>query len=113
MTGIASLRELLNQIGGLAQLGKPEALDKIDTDAVVDEIAEMLGTKPELIFSADEVKKTRDEKIKQMQEQKQSEQMLAMTEGVRNVSGADPQKLSELAQMVAPVAAAQGGMTGQ
>lgn len=110
MTGIVGMRELIGAVQMLAQAGKTQAIDKINEDACMDEIADMLGIKPELVYSADEVEKIRETALQQAQAQQQGQAMLAATQGVKNLSSADPQKLQELSAMLTPAAAAQAGM---
>jgi hypothetical protein len=110
LTSITSIRELISQTGALAQVGKVEAIDKVNSDAIMDELADILGVRPELVFSDDQVEAIRSAKLEQQQQQQQSQQMLAATQGVKNLSSAEPQRLADLASMVSPAAAAQSGM---
>jgi hypothetical protein len=110
MTGIVGLRELIGAVQMLVQVGKTQALDKINEDAVVAAVGDMLGVKPELIYSADEVEKARQVKMQQAQAQQQGQAMLAATQGAKNLSSVEPQKLQELASLISPAAAAQAGM---
>jgi hypothetical protein len=112
MTGIVGLRELIGAVTTLVQAGKTGALDKINEDAFVDEIADNLGVKPELVYSADEVEKKRAIANEQQQAQAQGQAMLAATQGAKNLGQTDPQNLRELATMLTPAAAAQSGMGG-
>ena len=68
-----SIDRLLGTVGGLAQL-KPEVLDKLNGDEIVDAYSDMLGIDPDLIASGDKVAGIRAEKAKAMQQQ----QMAAM-----------------------------------
>lgn len=108
-TEIASIDELLRVVGGLIQIGKDDALDKIDSDAIIDELTEILGVKPDLVLSEDRVESIRQERLAQAQAQQQGQAMLAATQGLRNVGSADPSNVDAIAQMISPVAAAQGG----
>lgn len=109
MTGIVGIRELVNQVAVLAQAGKPEALDKINVDAIVDELADMLGIKPELVYADEEVEAIRAAKAERQQAMDQGQAMLAATEGAKNLGQTDAQNLEEMATLISPVAAAQGG----
>jgi len=110
MTGIAGVRELVMQASALAQAGRPDAIDKLNVDAIVDELADMLGVKPELVLSDEQVAEIREAKAKQEQAAQQGDAMLAATEGAKNMSQSDPQKVADMAGMLAPAAAAQGGL---
>lgn len=110
MTGITGMRELIAAVQMLAQAGKPAALDKINEDAYVDEMTDMLGVKPELIYSDDQVAEIRGQKAQMEQANQQGQAMLAATEGVRNLSSVDPQRMQDLATMVSPIAGASAGL---
>ena len=110
-TGLVSVRTLINEVSLMAQV-RPDVLDKVDFDIVVDEYARITGIRPDAVLSKDEVAKVRGQRAQQEQAKQEGEAMLAATQGIRNVSGADPAKLSELAGMMSPVAAAQGGALG-
>lgn len=107
-TGLVSIHTLMQEVGAIAQM-RPDVLDKIDADAAVDEIARITGVRPDIVLSQDKVDQQRQARAAQEQAKQQGEAMLAATQGVRNLSGADPTRLSELAQSITPAAAAQGG----
>jgi hypothetical protein len=111
MTAISSIRELLAETGMLAELNRVDAVEKLNADAIMDELADILGVRPELVLSDDQVNEIRRARAEREQAQQQGEAMLAATQGVKNLSGADPQQLSDLATIVSPAAAAQGGLT--
>lgn len=90
----------------------PEVIDKVDGDALVDQIARSSGVKANTLRSKDELAKVRAAKAQQQQQAEQSAHALAFTEGLRNVSGTDPKQLTELASTLAPAAAAQAGALG-
>lgn len=63
--GTNSVDRLLGTIGAMANM-KPDVLDKIDADEVVDSYAQMLGVDPRLIVADDQValvRKARDEAL--------------------------------------------------
>lgn len=66
--GTGSVDRLLGTIGSMAQM-KPEVLDKIDADKVVDAYADMLGIDPDLIVGDDQVALIRQQRAQQMQAQ--------------------------------------------
>jgi hypothetical protein len=109
MTGLTAIRTVVQEIGLLAQLGRADALDKLNVDEIADEIANMAGIKPELLLSKDEVQQIRDQREKQAQQQQGMQTALAGAKAAKDVSAVDPQNLQQLAQTVSPVAAAQGG----
>lgn len=109
MTGIVGLREFVALVREIAGSGKPEVVDKVNADALMDELTAILGIKPEIVLSEDQVQTVRHAKAQQQSAAQQGQAMLAATQGARNLAGVDPQKLSELATAVAPAAAAQAG----
>ena len=67
---------------------KPDVLDKINTDWVVEEYARVVGVSPKAILSDSEVKKIRDERAKQQAAVAQAE-ALDMTAGAtKNLASA-------------------------
>lgn len=109
--GLVGIRTLMGEIGLIAQV-KPDALDKIDADVIVDELGKITGVRPDAILSNDEVASVRRMRAAQQQASEQGQAMLAATQGARNLGSVDPAKLSEVAGMLAPAAAAQGGALG-
>lgn len=110
MTGIVGIRELVAHVHALAQLGRQDALDKIDADQIVDEIAQMLGVKPEIVLSDDQVEEVRRAKAERQAAMEQGAAMATAAKGMADASKADPQKLEDLASLVPPGAAAQAGL---
>jgi hypothetical protein len=66
--GTGALDRLLGTIGSMAKM-KPDVLDKIDSDKVVDAYADMLGVDPDLIVGDDQVALIRQQRAQQMQQQ--------------------------------------------
>lgn len=106
--GLIGMRTLLGELAQLAQL-RPEAIDKIDPDAYMDEVAGITGINPAIILSKDEVTAIRQHRAEQQAAQQNGQAMLAATQGVKNLSSADPQKLSDLAGLFPTSVSAQGG----
>jgi len=65
--GLSSMDRLLGTVGQMAQF-KPEVLDKLDTDEIVDRYADMLGVDPQLIVADDKVALIRADRAKQQQQ---------------------------------------------
>lgn len=80
-----SIDRLLGTVGGLAQL-KPDVLDKINGDEIVDAYADMLGIDPDLIASDEQVMQTRAEKAKAMQAQQMAAMAPQMTDMAKTAS---------------------------
>lgn len=86
MIGLSAMNELVTNIGSLIQIGKPEALDKLDADQFIDEAARMLGIPPGIIVPDEDVAKVRQVKAQQMAQQEALAQGQAMAEGARSLS---------------------------
>lgn len=79
----ASMERVAGFVGNLASLN-PAALDKLNTDAAIDEYAEMHGIPPNVINTDDEVAAIREERAKQAQAQ----QMMAMAPAMNQAATA-------------------------
>lgn len=64
--GVQSIDRLVGTIASVSQI-KPEVLDKLDGDQLVDAYADMLGVDPSLIVADDKVALIRADKAKQQQ----------------------------------------------
>jgi len=72
--GTASIDRLLGLVGQVAQF-KPEVLDKINSDAIVNQYADMLGTDPQLVVPDKQVAELRAQRA-QAQQQAQQQAMV-------------------------------------
>lgn len=88
MVGLGSMDRLLGTVGQIAAV-KPEALDKIDTDQMIDRYADMLGVDPSIIVADDKVAFIRDERQKAMAAQQQAAAIPAMAAAAKDASQAD------------------------
>lgn len=96
--GVQSVDRLVGTVASLSAI-KPEVLDKLDADQVVDTYADMLGVDPSLIVADDQVAVIR----KQRQAQQQAQQMAAMAapmkdmaQAAESASNVDTQNLTNL-----------------
>lgn len=64
--GVQSIDRLLGTVGAIAPL-KPEVLDKLDTDQLIDAYSDMLGVDPTLIVADDRVAMIRESRAQQQQ----------------------------------------------
>lgn len=103
-TGLAGIRTVIGVTADLASF-RPDAVDKLDVDVIIDEVARMAGTRPDIIVPQEEVDKLRAQQAKQAEAQQTGEAMLTATEGAKNLGGADPEKIAQMSSMIAP----QGG----
>lgn len=93
MTGIVRWAQ---QIGMLAQIN-PNAIDKIDVDKAIDELADVNGVPPSLIVSGDKVALIRQERAQQQEQMVQAEQMPMQAQALRDLGqAADSNGLKEL-----------------
>lgn len=81
--GTSAVDRLVGTIGSLAQL-KPEVLDKLDGDQVVDAYSDMLGIDPSLIVADDQVALIRQSRAQQQAMQ----EMAAMAPAMKDMAGA-------------------------
>lgn len=105
---ISGVRALVQETLNIAQ-ADPGALDKLNTDVLVDEVAQSAGVNPAAVRSNDEVAKKRRARADAEQAKQQGEAMLAATQGAKNLGNVDPQKISQIAGALSPAAAAQAG----
>lgn len=110
LTSMVGIREFITQALTLAGAGIPDGVEKLQVGAIMDELANILGVKPDLVVSKEDFEAMKEARAQQEQAQQQGQAMLQATEGIRNMGNADPQKMGELASLVSPAAAAQGGL---
>lgn len=77
LTGITGIERFMAFAGNVAQ-ARPEVMDKIDFDQVIDEYANMVGTPPSIVLDDETVAKTRQARAEQ-QAQMQQAAMLQQT----------------------------------
>jgi hypothetical protein len=82
------IRKFFTEIAPIVNV-KPETLDKINADAAVDILGEINNVPQEILYSDDEVAKTRKGRLMAQQQQTALENMQGMAEGVKTASEAD------------------------
>jgi len=107
LTAMAGLQELIAAIQQLAAT-HPEVTDKLDADAIVDELADVLGVKPDIVRAEDKLRALRQARAEREQAAQTGEAMSVAARGVRDLGSADATNLEQVAGMVAPLAA--GGL---
>jgi hypothetical protein len=93
-----SIDRLLGTVGGLAQL-KPEVLDKLNGDEIIEAYADMLGVDPDLITSDEAAAVIREQRAQQQQAAQQAAAMPEMINAAKTASEtstADGSMLSDL-----------------
>lgn len=73
LLGVSAVERLASFIGNIAS-AKPEALDKLNVDEIIDQYADMLGTSPDLLLSDDEVQQIRQQRAQAQQQAAQQQQ---------------------------------------
>lgn len=86
--GTGAVDRLLGTIGAVAQM-KPDVLDKLDADQMIDKYADMLGVDPDLIVADDKVAIIRQERAKQQQAMQQAALMQPMADAAKTMSETD------------------------
>lgn len=92
--GTGSVDRLLGTVGSIALMqansGMPvTALDKLNSDQIIDGYAEMLGTDPNFIVADDQVAIIRDERVQAAQQAQQAAAMQQAAEVAKTASQAD------------------------
>lgn len=111
LLGTTGMERTTQFIIALAQ-AKPEVLDKLNGDEMVDSYADAVGLAPNLTHDDEAVARIRAARAKQQQAQEQGAAMLAAAEGAKNLAGAkleDDNALSRLLGGVGAPPAPPGG----
>ena len=98
--GVQSIDRLIGTIGSVANI-KPEVLDKLDADQLVDAYADMLGVDPSLIVADKQVAMIRQDRAKAAQAQQvaaMAPAMKDMAQAGQAASNIDPTALAGLFQ---------------
>ena len=98
--GVGSIDRLLGTVGNMAQL-KPEVLDKLNADQIVDTYADMLGVDPNLIIGDENVAIVRQQRADQQQKAQAAQEAMAMADmasKVGNISTAEPNMMTDVMQ---------------
>jgi hypothetical protein len=82
-------------------------VDKIDYDELADTTADMLGVKPNILLSDEELQQRRQASAQQAQAQSQAAALQSSAGAVKQLSDANPDRLQQLAGMFGPNASAQ------
>lgn len=100
--GIAAINQTVGFIGQLAQFD-PGALDKLNTDEAIDEVAEMHGVPPKMIRSDEEVAALRE----QREQQAQQMQMMQMAQQGANIMATGAKAAKEMGGGPLPLGGAE------
>lgn len=97
--GVGSVDRLLGTVGSIAQM-KPEVLDKIDADEVVDAYADMLGVDPRLIVGDEQVALVRQQRAQQQAQMANMQATMAATEAAAKMGNIDTSKPNALTDVL-------------
>lgn len=93
--GVSSVDRLLGTVGQMAQF-KPEVLDKLNTDEIVDQYSEMLGVDPNLIVADENVAIIRQQRAEQQAAQAAVAQAEQAAQTAATMGQVDPNNLREV-----------------
>lgn len=93
--GISAIDQLINFAGAVSKV-KPEILDKINGDKMLDKYSEYLGTPASILNSDEEVQGIRGQRAQQQQAQLQGQAGLVASEIGKNLSATDLDKNNAL-----------------
>lgn len=94
--GLAAIERTIGFAGSLAQIA-PEALDKIDADAAMDEFAEQVGPPPGIIRTNDAANEIRSQRAQREQQQQIVEAAQPMAQAAKLISEANERGAAGLA----------------
>jgi len=109
LQGVVAVERLVGFVGSVGNT-RPDALDKLNTDEVIDNYADMVGTAPKLINDTDTVKKIRDARAAaaaKEQMMQQAQQAAATAKTMADTSTTTPsmlQAMSGALQQAGPIA---------
>ena len=102
LVGTASMERVAGYVGNMAAF-TPEAVDKLDIDAAIDEYANMHGVPPSVIRSKDDVDSIRAQRAQAAQQQQMAEQMPALNQAAsaaKTLSETDIEETSALTRLL-------------
>lgn len=88
---------LLGTVGNLAGL-KPEVLDKIDFDQVIDDYADMFGVNPKIVVTDENVAALREQKARAMQAQQMAAAAPAVVDAAKTAGEINTQGVKDVMQ---------------
>jgi len=98
--GVGSVDRLLGTVGSIAQM-KPEVLDKINGDEIVDAYADMLGVDPRLIVGDEQVALIRKQRADQQAQMQNMQATMAATEAAAKMGSIDTSRPNGLTDVLA------------
>ena len=83
--GIGAIDRIVGTVGQMAAV-KPEALDKLNADEIIDEYSNMLGISPDLIIANDQVAVIREQRAAEQAQQQQLATLPEMAKTAKTLS---------------------------
>ncbi len=90
--------QLITRVGAIAGM-KPEVIDKIDFDQMIDDTGDMFGVNPKLILPDNVVAQIRADRAKQMQAQQAAAMMPTMADAAKTVGETDTAGVQDVMNM--------------
>lgn len=100
--GLSAVERLAAFTGGLAQL-KPDIVDKVDFDQMVDEYAHMTGVSPKLVVPDEIVAKRRQVRAQMQAREAQMAQQAQMVDAAQKLGGVSMDENTALTELTNPV----------
>ena len=86
--GVSSIERFVGFVGNVAQ-AKPEALDKLDVDQLIDTYADSVGVSPTVVVPDEKVQQIRQQRAEQQQQAQQMAMAQAAVTGAKDLSQAN------------------------
>lgn len=99
LLSVTGIERIATFVGNLAAL-KPEVLDKLDLDQLVDELADSLGVPPAIIRTDEAVEALRQARAKAQQQQAAAEQGLQAAQAAKTLSETDVEGTNGLTELL-------------
>jgi hypothetical protein len=103
------INELARFVGGLSA-GRPDVIDKLNADEMVDEYANALGVKPDLVRSDEEVAQIRQARAQAKAQAAAQQQTAETIAGAKVLSETDTAGDNALTRLLSSVGSATGGV---
>jgi hypothetical protein len=97
LIGLSNLDRMIGTLANLAAI-KPEAIDKLDGDRVVDYYADALGVDPDLIVASDRVALIREQRAALQQQAELTAALPATAKAAKDLGETDPNAASATVQ---------------
>ncbi len=109
MSGIGGIEQFTAYVGGLVGV-KPDIMDKVDTDELVDIYADRTGIPPSIVVSDESVKKIRDQRAKAAQVQQALNSGTQMADAAKTLSETDTGGNTALSTLQGALPGGAGGL---